>query len=389
MVLSRGAGGILSTIAIFSALCFPSMGGVERFTESLASELVRQGHEVIVVTNDTHHAGVHEISSSGFEVFRLPCWDVLGGRYPVPIHNADYRFVMRELAARQLDGVLVNTRFYLHSLLGVRIARRHGLRAVVLDHGSAYLTLGSPVLDWVIARYEDAITSYLRRQPVDFYGISQKSVEWLAHFAVKACGIINNSIDAAAYRAQASSRSFRSELGIGDELMLAFTGRFIPEKGIATLVDMMQQLQGERVHLVMAGDGPLRSAIEDAKLEAVHIVGRLDAPDIAALLLESDLFCLPTRSEGFSTSLLEATACGTSSLVTDVGGARELMPDDSYGFVMHEADACAFASIVHRVLQGRYDVSSKGDRCRRRAEECCSWDASARQLLKAMQLDSR
>lgn len=365
------------------------MGGVERFTDSLASELVRRGHKVIVVTNDTHDMGVHEISSSGFEVFRLPCWNVLGGRYPIPIRNADYRSVINELNTRQLDGVLVNTRFYLHSLLGVHIAKRHGLRAVVLDHGSAYLTLGAPALDWAIARYEDAITNYLRRQPVDFFGISQKSVEWLAHFGVKARGIINNSIDAAAYRAQASNRSFRSELGIGDELMLTFTGRFIPEKGIATLVDMMRQLQGERVHLVMAGDGPLCSAIEDAKLEAVHIVGRLDAPDIAALLLESDLFCLPTRSEGFSTSLLEAAACGTPSLVTDVGGARELMPDESYGFVMHEADAGAFASIVHRMLQGGYDVSSMGDRCRRRVEECCSWDASARQLLKAMRLDSR
>ena len=175
---------------------------------------------------------MHELSSSGFEVFRLPCWNVLGGRYPIPIHNADCRFVMRELDARQFDGVLVNTRFYLHSLLGVRIAKRHGLRAVVLDHGSAYSTLGSPVMDWMIARYEDLVTGYLRRQPVDFYGISHKSVEWLAHFGIKARGVIGNSIDAAAYRVQASNRSFKSELNIGDELMLAFTGRFIPRKAL-------------------------------------------------------------------------------------------------------------------------------------------------------------
>lgn len=360
------------------------MGGVERFTDSLASELVQQGHKVVVVTNDTHHVGVYEISSSGFEVFRLPCWNVLGGRYPIPIRNADYRFVMHELAARQFDGVLVNTRFYLHSLLGVRIAKRHGLRAVVLDHGSAYLTLGSPALDWVIARYEDLVTGHLRRQPVDFYGISQKSTEWLAHFGVKARGIINNSIDAAAYRAQASSKSFRSELGIGDELMLAFTGRFIPEKGIVVLIDMMRRLLGERVHLVMAGDGPLRGMVEDAKLEAVHLVGRLDASDIAALLLESDVFCLPTRSEGFSTSLLEAAACGTPSLVPDVGGARELMPDDSYGFVTQEADARAFALIVRRILEGAYDLADMGDRCRCRAEEYCSWDATAHKVVEAV-----
>lgn len=360
------------------------MGGVERFTDSLASELVRQGHKVVVVANDTHHVDVHEISSSCFEVFRLPCWNVLGGRYPIPIRNADYRFVMRELAARQFDGVLVNTRFYLHSLLGVRIAKRHGLRAVVLDHGSAYLTLGSPILDWVIARYEDLITGHLRRQPVDFYGISRKSVEWLAHFGIKARGVISNSIDAAAYRAQASDRSFRSELNIGDELMLAFTGRFIPEKGVVTLVDMMQQLQGERVHLVMAGDGPLRGMVEDASIDAIHMVGRLDTPDIAALLLESDLFCLPTRSEGFSTSLLEAAACGTPSLVTDVGGARELMPDESYGFVMPTADADAFADVVRSIACGDRDLATMGDRCINRVEQQYSWKSVAQRLLEVI-----
>ena len=357
--------------------------GQSFFTDSLSAELVRQGHEVIVVTNDTHGLGMHNVSS-GIETFRLPCFNVLGGRYPVPVCNADYRVAMDELDARQIDGVLVNTRFYLHSILDVHIAKRHGIQAVVLDHGSAYLTLGSSMIDCAIARYEDAITWYLRRQPVDFYGISQKSTEWLAHFGVKARGIINNSIDAAAYRAQASSRSFRSELGIGDELMLAFTGRFIPEKGIVVLIDMMRRLLGERVHLVMAGDGPLRGMVEDAKLEAVHLVGRLDASDIAALLLESDVFCLPTRSEGFSTSLLEAAAYGTPSLVPDVGGARELMPDDSYGFVTQEADARAFALIVRRILEGAYDLADMGDRCRCRAEEYCSWDATAHKVVEAV-----
>lgn len=360
------------------------MGGVERFTDSIASELARQGHNVIVVTNDTHGLGVHEIQPSGVEVFRLPCWNVLGGRYPVPIHNDAYRAVMDELNARKLDGVLVNTRFYLHSLLGVRVAKRHGLRAVVLDHGSAYLTLGSSVLDWVIARYEDAITGYLRRQPVDFYGISQKSVEWLSHFGIKAKGVISNSIDAAEYRAQASQRSFRRELGIGDDLMLSFTGRFIPEKGISVLIDMMRQLEGERVHLVMAGDGPLCGMIENARLDAVHIVGRLDAHDVAALLLESDLFCLPTRSEGFSTSLLEAAACGTPSLVTDVGGARELMPDDSYGFIVPRADADLFADVVSSVVHGTQGLMELGARCQERVGGQLSWRRSVNAVLDAL-----
>lgn len=370
---------------MFSALCYPSMGGVERFTDSLAAELVRQGHEVVVVTNDTHGVGLHEISSSGVEFFRLPCRNLLGGRYPVPVCNADYRAVVNMLYERSFDGVLVNTRFYLHSLLGVRVAKRHGLRAVVLDHGSAYLTLGSSLVDFLIARYEDAITAHLRRQPVDFYGISQKSVEWLEHFGIQARGVISNSIDAKAYRGRSSGRSFRSELGIGDDLMVAFTGRLIPEKGIAVLIDMMRMLESRGVQLVVAGDGPLRDLIEHANLQKIHLAGRLSAPDVAALLIESDLFCLPTRSEGFSTSLLEASACGTPSLVTDVGGARELLPDESYGFIVPEASAASFAGALKRIISTNIDLQALGAHCYHRVESTCSWSSTVERLLGALE----
>lgn len=372
----------LSKICIFSALYLPSMGGVERFTDGLAHELAREGHQVVVVTNNTHEGPDYEVTADGFEVLRLPCLNVLGGRYPVPIPNREYRQMMRRLEGRSFDGVLVNTRFYIHSLLGVRLARKKGLRAVVLDHGSAYLTLGNGVLDWCIARYEGAITTLLKRKPVDFYGISQKSVEWLAHFGIKAKGVISNSIDAAAYRDQASDRSFREELSVPfDALMMSFTGRFVPEKGINVLIGMMRELKDEPVHLVMAGEGPLLTDVEQAGLERIHVVGRLGAPDIAALLLESDVFCLPSRSEGFSTSLLEAAACGTPSLVTDVGGARELAPSEDYGFVLKAADSRSFASAVFRCLGDRESLKQMGLRCFESVEARFSWQAVSQRLL--------
>lgn len=374
----------MSTICIFSALYLPNLGGVERFTDSIAAELARQGHEVVIVTNDTHDLGARGTLVSGAEVVRLPCRNLLNGRYPVPICNSSFKASMSVLRQKEFDGVLVNTRFYIHSLLGVKFAQSQGVRAVVLDHGSAYLTLGNPVIDWIIARYEDVITTCLKSMPLDFYGISQKSVEWLTHFGIRAKGVIGNSIDAELYRAQSSGRSFRDELSISQDcLMIVFAGRFIPEKGITILADMMRLLKGAPAHLVLAGDGPLRSKVEKSGMDSIHVVGRLDISDMAALLIEGDMFCLPTRSEGFSTSLLEASACGTPSLVTNVGGARELMPDDSYGFVLGKADAGAFASVVRMVLAGKYDLRAMGERCRRRVEERYSWQTVAERVIAA------
>lgn len=377
----------MSCICVFSALYLPNMGGVERFTDSLAAELAAEGHSVIVVTNNTHGLSNSEVLDNGVEVIRLPCKNLINGRYPVPIKNSCYRGLMADLESRQVDGVLVNTRFYLHSLVGVRFAESKGLRAVVLDHGSAYLTLGSKPLDWAIERYEDGITAWLKRRDVDFYGISKKSVKWLSHFGIRAKGVISNAIDAEAYRAQASGRQFRKELGIEDELLVSFVGRLISEKGIDALLEIMGRLQDRSIHFVVAGDGPLFDQVDTSPLPNVHAVGRLNSSDTAALLMDSDLFCLPTRSEGFSTSLLEAAACGTASLVPDVGGAREVAPDASFGFVTDGVDINEYSSILRRASEGEFDLSAMGLRCRARLEKLLSWTDVARCVVEACGLN--
>lgn len=376
----------MSCICIFSALYLPNMGGVERFTDSLAAELAAEGHSVIVVTSNTHGLSNREVLDNGVEVIRFPCKSLIDGRYPVPIKNACYRSLMADLESRYVDGVLVNTRFYLHSLIGVQFAKRMGLRAVVLDHGSAYLTLGSKPLDWVIERYEDGITAWLKRRDVDFYGISKKSVEWLGHFGIEAKGVISNAIDVEAYRGQASGRQFRKELGVEDGLLVSFVGRLIPEKGIDALLEIMGSLQDRSVHLAVAGDGPLFDQVDTSPLPNVHALGRLNSSDTAALLMDSDLFCLPTRSEGFSTSLLEAAACGTASLVPDVGGAREIIPNDSFGFVSERVDVNKYAEIIRSVDDGKFDLKAMGIKCRLHVEKLLSWSDVAACVVDACNL---
>ena len=361
------------------------MGGVERFTDSLAAELAAEGHSVIVVTNNTHGLSDSEVLDNGVEVIRLPCKNLINGRYPVPIKNPRYRGLMADLESRQVDGVLVNTRFYLHSLIGVRFAESKGLRAVVLDHGSAYLTLGSKPLDLAIERYEDGITAWLKRRDVDFYGISKKSVEWLSHFGIRAKGVISNAIDVEAYRAQASGRQFRKEFDIDQStLLVSFVGRLVVEKGVRPLLEAMRRLQGEDIRLVVAGEGPLRAEIEACGLSNVCLLGRLDGPDVAALLMDSDVLCLPTRSEGFATTLLEAAACGTPSLVPDVGGAKELIPSSEYGFVEDDLAPDAIASILRYCSRETVNLETMGRLSQLRVEKYYSWGYSARLVLDAL-----
>ena len=98
----------------------------------------------------------------------------------------------------------------------------------------------------------------------------------------------------------------------------------------------MDKINKERedVYLFIAGDGDMQDEVNMRKNTHIIPVGRIDFEHIVTLLSESDIFCLPSFSEGFSTSILEAAACGCYILTTARGGAKELLINDEYGSVI-------------------------------------------------------
>lgn len=370
-------------IAIFSAQYPPHMGGIENFTQNLARALGNRGHAVTVVTNDTNSIGAGWACEDGFDVLRLPCVPLVDGRLPLPKPSAVRRELLKELDAREFDGALVNARFYPHSLLGMKTARAKGLAPLVLDHGSAYLSFSNPVLDPCVRVYEHVMTTLGKRYKPRYFGISHKSVEWLRTFGIEAEGVISNSIDAAEFRECASKRDFRAELELDeDDFLVAFVGRFIPEKGISAIIDASRtsELSNRRVVFALAGDGPLADEVKAAEGPNLCWMGRLGKDDVSALLQQSDALCLPSRSEGFSTTLLEAGACGCPAVVTDIGGARELIPDEHYGTIIQSREAAAVISALAFVVDNRSVLLEQSQNCRRQVDGKFSWDKSALQV---------
>lgn len=376
------------TLVIFSANYLPNLGGVEKFTESLSRELEEMDTHVMIVTNNVFHLPHHELLSFQSEIYRLPCHSLLKGRLPLPHKNKEFTQTLVNLAHRNIDYVLINTRFYPHSLIGARFAKLKNIVPVIIDHGSDYLTLGNPLIDQSIKLYEHLVTTALKKYPGVYYGISQASLNWLKTFNIEGAGIINNSIDANAFLSHASNRDFRSDLCLSEnDFLVCFTGRLTLEKGILPLLECATRFFKAKlpVHFLFAGDGPLKKTIRDKKLPNVHLLGRLGTEEIAALLSQSDVFCLPSRSEGFSTSLLEASACYTPSIVTDIGGASELIPSPDYGVILKEATPNVIENAINSLLTNREKAFRLGQNAGKLVRNHFSWHDSAQKTLIACQ----
>lgn len=358
------------TYALFSAWYAPHAGGVESFTQRLSHQLVKQGNRVFVVTSQFDLSSLaHEEQDDGVEIYRLPCRSLLGGRFPASRINADYHHMLDELATRGIDRVLVNTRFYQLSLEGVRFAKRIDVPVIVLDHGSAHLTFGGGIVDWFIERYEHAVTRRMRHLGPAFAGISQASRSWLTHFGIETTAVIPNAIDVEQFKDAASERDFREELHAHDKTLVAFVGRLEPEKGALPFAQAATLL-GDGFVCALAGDGGQREQITCQGFDNVALLGKLDQADLSAFLRDADVFCLPTRSEGFCTSLLEAAAQGCIPVMPHVGGTDEVMGFDPvrHGVML---ESCEPADVAQAIREATAQRASGEDLSAFVAAECC------------------
>ena len=370
----------------FSAQYLPTMGGVERYTYNLAKELSHAGNRVTIVTSQVDSQPETEIAGE-VRIIRLPGFRLLGGRFPVPKYGKDFRQLIQPLKDEQFDLAVIQTRFYLLSAFGARFAKRQGVPAIIIEHGTNHFSVGSPILSWLGRVYEHGISCYLRHLCSHFYGVSQACCDWLAHFGIHAEGKLYNSVNPEEIQSilSSSSKNYREVLHLGDAVIVSYTGRLVPEKGIRKLVAAIEQLRasGLPVQLLAAGDGPLLEELTSQQHLGILFLGKLDFNHVVALLKDTDIFCLPTDyPEGFPTSVLEAAACRCYIVTTTRGGSKELISDESFGAILKSNTVEEIAAaIAHAVSDTAYRTAA-AEKAYHRLCERFTWKQTSAKLLE-------
>lgn len=151
--------------------------------------------------------------------------------------------------------------------------------------------------------------------------------------------------------------------------IIGTVGRLDPVKNQAGLIRAFATVRATHPEavLVIAGDGPCRSALQQAatalgQADRVRFLGSQD--DIPTVMSALDVFALPSLGEGISNTLLEAMATGLPVIATRVGGNPELVDDGVSGVLVpredHEALAAAIATYVRDpALRGRHGLVSR------------------------------
>jgi len=138
---------------------------------------------------------------------------------------------------------------------------------------------------------------------------------------------------------------------------LVCVGRLCEQKGQLLLLESMKALKdgGINCHLVLAGDGPMRSEVESRILdygltEQVTITGWISSAQVKQILIDSRGLVLPSFAEGLPVVIMEALALYRPVITTYVAGIPELVKNDKNGWLIPAGDVDALTSAMKQLL---------------------------------------
>ena len=335
-------------VTMISETFHPFVGGVAAQLQASAVALVERGLKVSIITKQIGESPQRE-EFRGLEVYRIPAH---GSR---AIASPKYVLgVLQQL--RQLRPDVIHAHELLLPTTAAVLAKAmFRIPLIVTVHASGpaigevarlrRAQLGLP--RWaLLKKYVDA-----------FVAISKVTDQDLAEAGVPAEKRIAIPIGIDMHRFapvdDCQKRLFRQQLGLDDVPTVIYTGRLSSEKRVQTLVELWPTLRQRRpmAQLVLVGSGVQRAELQQRAGEGIRFVG--DQEEVAPWLQAADIFVMPSVSEGFSLSTLEAFAVGLPCIATTVGAIPEFIVHGENGWLVPPDDVTALQRALLTMLEDR------------------------------------
>jgi glycosyltransferase involved in cell wall biosynthesis len=296
-------------VLLVSAYFRPHVGGVERFTETLASALAERGHEVAVLTCRTE-PGTPSDEAATYRVRRVPATNVverrLGVPYPLPAPRPLLRALREEIAAA--DVVHVQDVLYASSVAALLVAARRRRPSLVTVH-VGFVPQRHRALE-LLERFAISLAAPAARSAGQLVAYNPAVAAWARRTWSVDADVVPVGVEPSLARAD------REGFGLPhDRLVALFVGRDVAKKGL----DAFAAVQAREWLLV---------AVTDGRRPGVRTVPFMAPERFASLLASADALVLPSRGEGIPLVIQEAMAAGVPVAATMEPGYERYLDED-------------------------------------------------------------
>lgn len=334
-----------------------NIGGVERGTVDLARELLRRGHQALVISNGG--GLVKELELQGVRHIRLSV-----NKKSLFSILANIPKLAKILQQEKVD--IVHARSRIPALIAFLACRRTGTNFVTTCHGYYSKNFFSRVMGW--GKRVIVSSSAVKQHMIEDFGLPQERIRFIARGVdLQKFNFLQRTEEHLPAERQGEQRT--------DVFTIGVIGRLTPIKGhkyfLQALARVIRVLP--RVRALVVGD--ISPGKEKYKEELLMLTRRLSLDryvefrgrqsNIPKILSQLDILVLPTvTQEAFGRVLIEAGACGVPVIATKVGGVIDIIQDEVNGILVEPKDPTGLASAIIRLfkepqLQQRLSFSAR------------------------------
>ncbi|MBU2445903.1 MAG: N-acetyl-alpha-D-glucosaminyl L-malate synthase BshA [Bacteroidetes bacterium] len=349
--------------------CYPTYGGSGVIATELGKALADRGHEIHFIsygipmrlTQLKENIFYHEVEISNYPLFEFPLYDLALTSKMVEVCKYEKIDILHVHYAIPHS---------VSAMLAKQIIIENGetLKFTTTLHGTDITLVGLepsflPLVKFSIERSDGvtAVSNFLKEKTLTNYKI-KKEIE-----------VIPNFVDTEVYKPKEDC-VFKQHFAPKGEKVLVHISNFRPVKRVPDVIKILAEVKKKvPTKLILAGDGPDRSECErlvremDLKQD-VHFLGKQEA--VVDILNASDLFIMPSQSESFGLSALEAMACGLPTISTSIGGLPELVVHAETGFIAEIGDIDRMAKYAIDLLSNENKYKLFSENARMRAVKC-------------------
>ena len=313
-------------------------------THFLNRELVRRGADVTVYTTNIDNYKTLDVPLKnpvvidGVKIFYFP------SKFPFWYwyYSSSMRVAIRD-NIKKFDVVHITSVFLASSFFGGFYARRSNIPYIISPH----VSLMSEPLQYHSLRKKIYLFLFEKKNlssAILHFTVEKEREEYIkSNLRYKDSVIIPNSFDSSGLNISVSKDFFRKSFSISkNKNIILFLGRLTWKKGFDTLIPAFQKVarQRENCVLIIAGGDDrgykrkIEELVEQYNVGAdVIFVGELHGQYKVAALKESDVFALPSYSENFGMTIIEAMYCRLPVVVTKYVGISDVISDTGAGMV--------------------------------------------------------
>ncbi len=335
------------------------VGGISRVVYDLSHKLIKDGHEVTVVTYKDGDVPYFE-NDDGVKVYRVDNFMIAPNNFIDWVMQLNFNMIAKvgELISQGETFDIIHAHDWLVAYAAKTLKFSHGIPMISTIHATeAGRNSGIHTDEQKYINDTEWMLTYESSEVIVNSNYMKSELQRLFGLPYEKINVIPNGVNLTSFNNVYRDYDFRRRFAMDNEKIILFMGRLVYEKGIQNLIAAMPKVLDHYhdVKLVIAGKGgmidELRNEVNALGIsEKVYFAGYLKSNDVKKMYKCADISVFPSTYEPFGIVAIEAMLSGTPVVVSDIGGLNEIVDHGINGMKSYAGNPNSLADSILTLL---------------------------------------